>query len=144
MNRCPITYEPCGERRYSKLGLRLLSPKLKDLKDFPLGKEEQLELALECADKMSFSGVQRKLNARLSLTHESFEAVVNKGHFIIKPQSPDYAELPQNEDLTMKLASCAGIQTPVHGLMYCQDGSFSYFIKRFDLVSQEKNEAFFA
>lgn len=138
MNRCPITYELCGEQRYSKQGLRLLSAQLKGLNDFPFGKEEQLELALDYADKMSFSGVQRKLNARLSISHQSFEVVSKGGHFIIKPQSPDYAELPQNEDLTMKLASCAGINTPLHGLMYCHDGSFSYFIKRFD--RKGKNE----
>jgi serine/threonine-protein kinase HipA len=132
MNRCPITYELCGNQRYSIKGLHLLSPKLKDLSNFPFGKEEQLELALEYADKMSFSGVQRKLNARLSISRQSFEVVAKGGHFILKPQSPDYSELPENEDLTMKLASCAGIDTPSHGLMYCQDGSLSYFIKRFD------------
>jgi serine/threonine-protein kinase HipA len=138
MNRCPITYELCGEQRYSRKGLHLLSPKLKELHDFPFGKEEQLELALECADKISFSGVQRKLNARLSLSRQSFEIVIKGGHFIIKPQSPDYAELPQNEDLTMKLAACVGIPVPLHGLIYCQDRSLSYFIKRFDKKGSER------
>lgn len=132
MNRCPITYELCGEQKYSEKGLRLLSPRLKNLKDFPFGKEEQLELALQFADKLSFSGVQRKLNARLSSSQQMFEVVAKKGLFIIKPQSPNYSELPQNEDLTMKLAACVGIDTPLHGLMICSDGSFSYFIKRFD------------
>ena len=28
MNRCPITYEPCGKAGYSRAGLRLLSPNL--------------------------------------------------------------------------------------------------------------------
>jgi serine/threonine-protein kinase HipA len=51
MNRCPITYELCGEQRYSKQGLRLLSSKLKDLNAFPFGKDEQLELALEYAER---------------------------------------------------------------------------------------------
>lgn len=32
----------------------------------------------------------------------------------------------------MKLAALIGIQTPLHGLMYCKGGSLSYFIKRFD------------
>jgi len=132
MNRCPITYEICGEQSYSKRGLKLLSPRLQNLKEFPFGKEQQLELALQYSDKLSFSGVQRKLNAHLSTSNQTFEAVSKGGHFIIKPQSPDYSELPENEDLTMKLADCVGIETPQHGLMYCKDRSLSYFIKRFD------------
>jgi hypothetical protein len=35
--------------------------------------------------------------------------VAKRGNYIIKPQSPDYSELPENEDLTMKLAACVGI-----------------------------------
>jgi serine/threonine-protein kinase HipA len=132
MNRCPITYHPCGEQLYSKEGLRLLSPRLQNLKILPLKEDEQLELALKYADKLSFSGVQKKLNAHLAVSHEVFEIVPKRGTFIIKPQSSDYPELPQNEDLTMKLADCVGINTPLHGLIYCKDGALSYFIKRFD------------
>lgn len=141
MNRCPITYELCGEKKYSTKGLHLLSPQLDNLKDFPFGKGAQLELALEYADKLSFSGIQSKLNARLSISEQIFETVAKGGHFIIKPQSPNYAELPQNEDLTMKLASYIGIETPLHGLMYCSDGSLSYFIKRFDRAGKTKKIA---
>ncbi len=133
MNRCPITYKPCGKERYSKEGLRLLSSRLHDLQEFPFGKEAQLELALQFADKLSFSGVQRKLNARLAVEEELFIVVPRRGNYIIKPQSPDYAELPENEDLTMKLADLVGIETPPHGLIYCKDRSLSYFIKRFDI-----------
>lgn len=138
MNRCPITYELCGSQKYSSTGLHLLSHRLEFLHDFPLGKEKQLELALEYADKLSFSGVQRKLNAKLSISERIFKTVSRGGHFILKPQSPDYLELPQNEDLTMKLADKIGIKTPLHGLMVCSDGSFTYFIKRFD--RKGKNE----
>jgi serine/threonine-protein kinase HipA len=138
MNRCPITYETCGEQRYSKTGLQLLSPRLQSLKEFPLRKDEQLALALQYADKLSFSGVQKKLSARLSVSREVFDVVAKGGSFIIKPQSADYPELPQNEDLTMKLAACVGINTPIHGMMYCSDGSLSYFIKRFDRKGKGK------
>ncbi|MES2273285.1 MAG: HipA domain-containing protein [Chlamydiota bacterium] len=116
MNRCPITYELCGDHLYSKKGLYLLSPRLQNLKEFPLGKEAQLELALQYADKLSFSGVQRKLNVRLSVSEQLFEVVSKGGNFIIKPQSPDYSELPQNEDLTMKLAASIGINTPLKNI----------------------------
>jgi serine/threonine-protein kinase HipA len=132
MNRCPITYQICGNQKYSKAGLRLLSSRLPELKNFSLKQKEQLELALKFADKLSFSGVQSKLNARLVISQQTFNVVAKGGNYIIKPQSPDYPELPQNEDLTMKLADYVGISTPVHGLMHCNDGTLSYFIKRFD------------
>jgi len=141
MNRCLLTYQHCGDQRYSKEGLRSLSSKLQSLQVFPLRKEEQLKLALEYADKLSFSGVQKKLNARLAISKATFEVVPRSGTYIIKPQNPDYSELPENEDLTMKLADCVGIDTPLHGLLHCSDGSLSYFIKRFDRTGKGRKIA---
>lgn len=40
--------------------------------------------------------------------------------------------MPENEDLTMKMASKCGIDTPIHGMVYSKDGTLSYFIKRYD------------
>jgi serine/threonine-protein kinase HipA len=131
MNRCPITYELC-EGKYSRDGLRLLSPRLGELRDFPYGKSAQLELALDFADKLSFSGVQPKLSAKLSVREELFKVVRTGGTFLLKPPHANYEELPQNEDLTMKLAAMAGIEIPVHGMVWAVDQSLVYFIQRFD------------
>lgn len=49
-----------------------------------------------------------------------------------------YPQLPENEDLTMRLANLVGIEVPFHGQIYCKDGSFSYFIRRFDRPSRNK------
>lgn len=132
MNRCPITYQLCGEQKYSPEGIKLLSSKFERLLEFPYGKSEQLELALLYSDKLSFSGVQPKLNARISLAEGGFKIVPKKGAFILKPQHDRYVGLPENEDLTMRLAKQVGIETPLHGLLYCRDGTLTYFIKRFD------------
>lgn len=43
-----------------------------------------------------------------------------------------FQHLPENEDLTMKLAASSGIEIPVHGLAWGKDGNLFYFIKRFD------------
>jgi serine/threonine-protein kinase HipA len=128
----------CGEEAYSPEGLKLLSPRLRHLREFPFSKSAQLELALQYADKLSFSGVQRKISVLLAVSEGVFTPVVKGGAFIIKPQSPDYPELPENEDLTMKLADLVGITTPLHGLLRCSDGSLSYFIKRFDRKGKNK------
>jgi len=58
--------------------------------------------------------------------------VNQNGTFIVKPPHHAYEEIPQNEDLTMKLAKLAGIDVPLSGLIYNCDKTLSYFIKRFD------------
>ncbi len=141
MNRCPITYELCGEQKYSAQGLKLLSPKLKDLLDFPYNKGDQLKEAMAGATKMSIQGVQPKLSARLNVSAGIFEIADQGGNFIIKPQNDLYEELPENEDLTMRLAALAGIEIPLHGMIYSKDGSRSYFIKRFDRLPKKKRVA---
>ena len=52
-----------------------------------------------------------------------FEIVESGGRYIIKPQMFEYPEVPENEDLTMKLAEAAGLEVPFHGLIYSKDGS---------------------
>ncbi len=132
MNRCPITYEICGDQKYSTRGLSLLSRGLKNLEDFPLTSKEQIQRAMEIASKLSIQGVQPKLSVRFLPLMKSFEIVEKGGTFILKPPHHVYDELPQNEDLTMKMAAAVGLEIPLHGMIYNIDGSLSYFIKRFD------------
>lgn len=140
MNRCPITYEPCPGR-YSKSGLVKLSPRLTDLKDLPLTAQEQRREATSRFTKMSIQGVQPKLSARLSVKDQTFEVVDIKGNFILKPQSDVFREVPENEDVSMKMAGQFGIDVPLTCLVYSKDGSFSYFIKRFDRYGRNKKYA---
>lgn len=141
MMRCPITYGPCDRGKYSAQGLRLLSRRLTELHDFPFTAKEQLQLAAQCAAKLSIQGVQPKLSAVLDTAKATFVVVHTGGRFILKPPHPMYDELPQNEDLTMKLAHLAGIKTPLHGMIYNIDGSLTYFIKRFDRVGKKEKRA---
>ncbi len=132
MNTCPITYEPCGDKKYSEKGLKLLSRYLTRLEDFPYTQEEQLREAAARAPKMSIQGVQPKLSAKLKVTEGIFEVTDRGGEFILKPQNALYPELPENEDLTMRLAEQIDLEIPLHGLLYSKDQKLTYFIKRFD------------
>ncbi len=132
MNRCPITYEDCGDKLYSAKGLKQLSRNLNSLKPFPYTSEEQINESINRASKLSIQGVQPKLSVKLNIHGEVFEIVDRKGTYILKPQHSIYKEVPQNEDLTMKLAKEAGLEVPLHGMIYSKDGSLTYFIKRFD------------
>lgn len=140
MNRCPITYELTGNK-YSKAGLKLLSPKLTDLQDLAYTSEEQIREAANRAAKISIQGVQPKLNARLNLKLGIFEFVDLRGEFILKPQNPMFRQLPENEDLSLKMAKKCDIEVPIHGLIFSKDKKLTYFIKRFDRKGRNKKIA---
>ena len=133
MNRCPITYEPLADHQiYSPQGLRLLNRSLKSLAPLEFTAEQQRQEAISRVGKMSIQGLQLKLSAVLRISEGRFKIVDRGGQYILKPQSLDFPQLPENEDLTMRMAAVVGIEVPVHGLLRSKDGSFTYFIKRFD------------
>lgn len=136
MNRCSITYQTC-DGRYSAKGLRLLSRNLAELKELPFSAQELRREAAARSDKISIQGVQPKLSARLDIKKQQFELCDRNGRYILKPQIAEYLEVPENEDLTMRLASLAGIEVPLHGLLYGRDKELTYFIRRFDRVGRK-------
>lgn len=138
-NICPITYAPIKRNeKYSLIGLKKISPKLTGLNDLEYTADQQRKEALKRADKMSIQGIQPKLSAKLDIKNNNFQIVDKQGSFILKPQSDIYQQAPENEDLTMRMASVVGINVPLHGLIYCKDGSMTYFIKRFDRLARGK------
>lgn len=136
MNRCPITYQIC-DGRYSAKGVRLLSRSLTELKELPFSAQELRREAAARSDKISIQGVQPKLSARLNIKKQQFELCDRNGRYILKPQIAEYREVPENEDLTMRLAGLAGIEVPLHGLLYGRNKELTYFIRRFDRVGRK-------
>lgn len=141
MNRCPITYEPCGAAKYSGKGLKMIAAKLTGLNDLPYTASELRREAANRAKKLSIQGVQPKLSANISVVEQEFKVVDQFGTYIIKPQNDIFPQLPENEDLTMRMAKVLGINVPFHGMVYGKDGSLSYFIKRFDRYGKGKKYA---
>ena len=131
MKICPITYQPC-EGKYSEQGLKKLSQKLTRLNDFPYTAEEQIRESTIRSGKMSIQGVQPKLSAILKPKPGRFEIVDTGGRFILKPCPTAWAEVPENEALTMTLAARSGLDVPDHGLVASSDGRWTYWIRRFD------------
>jgi len=139
MNRCPITNEPLAEEAtYSSPGLRRLHRNLKCLAPLEFTAEQQRQEAISRAGKISVQGLQLKLSAVLRITQGRFEIVNRGARYILKPQSLDFPELPENEALTMRMAAAANIEVPVHGLLRSVDSSFTYFIKRFDREGHDR------
>ena len=82
----------------------------------------------------SLTGVQPKLSLNLS-KHEGCSRLTIVGlwgDYIFKPQTEDYPQLPENEDLTMHLAEAAKISVVPHSLIRLADGRLGYITKRID------------
>jgi serine/threonine-protein kinase HipA len=141
MNYCRITYQPCGDAAYSPKGLDLLSKSLTQLNDLPFSADEQRRDAVSRMKKMSIQGVQPKLSALLNVRQQGFELVDTGGTFILKPQNINFPYLPENEAITMCMAAKAGIEVPTTGLAGSIDGSFTYFIQRFDRFTKSRKLA---
>lgn len=141
LRRCPITYEPLAEGAYDRAGLRRLSPRLETLHPLLFTSHALRREALARASKMSIQGVQPKVSARLNVKASRFELVDRGGRYILKPQTENYTEVPENEDVTMHMAALAGVEVPLHGLIYTAEGALCYFIRRFDRVGRSSKQA---
>ena len=131
MSICLINGEPSDDF-YSQAGLRTLSPRLKTIKTLSYDAEQQRQIAAEMAEKISIQGVQPKFSAVLSPSKGEFLLVERDGRYILKPPHRDFPQVPENEFLTMDLARRAGVETPPFGLVPNIDGTYTYFIQRFD------------
>lgn len=60
------------------------------------------------------------------------------GDYILKPQSNEYAFMPEVEDLTMHLAKLFKIETAEHALIKTTTGELAYITKRFDRINGTK------
>lgn len=138
MSRCLITYDPIPDGSdYSARGLRILHSRLSHLDPLPFTNEELIQEVVNRASKMSVQGIHPKLSAVLRVQEGRFGLVDRGGRFILKPPNAGYPELPENEDLTMKLAKVAGLEIPDHGLVRAKDGKLVYWIRRFDRVGKK-------
>jgi serine/threonine-protein kinase HipA len=86
--------------------------------------------AQKLAGKLSISGVQPKLSVRLD--GEKLVPVEKDGQYILKPQTQDFPELPQNEYLCMQMGKRFGLNTAQFVLLELSDASPAYVVKRFD------------
>ena len=89
-------------------------------------------LALATVGQTTLSGIQRKISLGLLSGKTTLQLAAGRGRYILKPQSQTFPSLPENEHLTMRLASMVGIETPPCGIVRLPDGTFAYIVARFD------------
>lgn len=100
--------------------------------------KEGSTLYTDLTQKMSISGVQIKYSMKLEKS--SLVLTAKGGQYILKPipsgQFKNLDQAPANEHLTMQIAKqFFKISVPANALVYFQDGSAAYLVKRFDVKS---------
>ena len=95
------------------------------------------KLALEVLkSSTSVTGVQAKLSLDINRGDKNepdrLTIVGLWGNYILKPQSPKFTAMPELEDLTMKMAEAAKIETAAHALIRMADGELAYITRRMD------------
>lgn len=98
---------------------------------------EMNELAKKIIERsVSVPGVQPKLSMSILNEDDSHSRLTIVGalggNFIFKPPSKDFAEMPANEHLTMKMATLFAIPVVPHSLIRIASGELSYITKRID------------
>ena len=108
--------------------------------------KEQLEkLANETVNEgLTVPGVQKKLSLHLSSDLNARLTIVDyPTGYILKPQTEEFANMPEFEDLAMRLAEIMGIQTVPHALIKMND-EYAYITKRIDREITENQTRLYA
>ena len=114
----------------------------------PYTEDQMLQLGEQVIkSQVAVTGVQPKLSLDIEKsvrlkegqkTPQRFTIVGLWGAYILKPATKQYPQLPEVEDLTMHLASLAGIATVPHSLIRMQSGNLAYITRRIDRSKKNK------
>ena len=93
---------------------------------------------------LTVPGVQKKLSLHLSSDLNARLTIVDyPTGYILKPQTEEFQNMPEFEDLAMRLAEIMGIQTVPHALIKMND-EYAYITKRIDREITEKEIKLYA
>jgi len=142
-NKCLFCYQELAEGEvdfHAKCAKKMFGTAQAPVLDYSL--DQMQELAHKVVQShVTVPGVQ----AKLSFHFEPKRGEANRltlvgvwGNYILKPPTTQFANLPENEDLTMHLASLFKIKTVPHSLIRLKSGEFAYITKRIDRVKGAK------
>ena len=139
MCKCLYCYRPLekGEKDFhTKCAKKFFGTKKVPALDYSCEEMEKLAMQI-IKDQTSITGVQPKLSLHLN-EHEGSQRLTIVGlwgGFICKPQTIQFDQMPETEDLTMHLAELAKIEVVPHTLMRMSDNSLCYLTRRIDRSS---------
>ena len=120
-------HKRCAKKLFSSTQIPALNYTLEELNE--LAKNTLL-------DRISVPGVQPKLSLHLERTTQTasprLTLVGLAGDYILKPQSSQWAHLPEAEHFCMLLAQMCRIETSQFGLIPLRSGELAYITRRMD------------
>ncbi|MEJ5993317.1 HipA domain-containing protein [Pedobacter sp. Du54] len=138
IRRCLYCYKEHNGDFHEHCSLAFFGTKQQPEFDYSLGQMD--ELAKKVIERsIAVPGVQPKLS--LTMVNNTLGdgkagrlTVVGAlgGNYILKPPSPIFAEMPENEHVTMRMAEAFGMKTAKSSLIRLKSGELSYITKRFD------------
>src|SRR5690554_4832087 len=140
MTNCLFCYQPIERGEYHPA----CSKKFFGTSQVPvleLDRERLNKLAqITVNERLALTGVQPKISVSLNgeKGNKRLTLVGLWGEYILKPQSADFAFMPEVEDLTMHLAKLFKIETAAHALIRTSNGELAYITKRFDREKEKK------
>ena len=139
MSKCLYCYRPLekGETDFHpKCAKKFFGTEKVPVLDYTCEDLEKLAMQV-INDQTSLTGVQPKLSLHLNEYEVSQKLTIVGlwGGFICKPQTVQFKQMPETEDLTMHLAELARIDVVPHTLMRMADNSLCYLTKRIDRLS---------
>ena len=137
MKNCLYCYQPLeGDEIdfHQACSKKMFGTNVSPILDFNLKETEEIARKL-VIKSIAVTGVQPKLSLELEKKLKEIPRLTIvglHGDYIFKPQSQQFAELPENEDLTMHLAELVKIKVAKHSLIRLKSGELGYITKRFD------------
>ena len=141
--KCLYCYQPLEESEndfHAKCSRKIFGTTNAPVLDYSLDQMHELAKKL-VQSHVTVPGVQAKLSfhfepARSQENRLTLVGVL--GNYILKPPTQQFANLPENEDLTMHLAGLFKIKVVLHSLIRLNSGELAYITKRIDRVGRKK------
>ncbi|MBN2434456.1 MAG: HipA domain-containing protein [Spirochaetes bacterium] len=142
MKKCLICYDDLPKDRDFYHDECIKKSLLKNIDPLvPYNFEELSDLGRQIIQsRFSVTGVQTKISMTTSedSNPKKFTLIGYKSNYILKPPSTRYPRMPENEDLTMKLAKIAKIPTVSQTLVPMKSGEIAYITERMDRTEFNK------
>ena len=144
-NKCLYCYEPiegstdfhesCAKKFFGSTSAPDLSYSLEDMADLATQVLERSVAVTGVQPKLSMSLIKNKAE-----NHDYRLTVVGAlgGHYIFKPPSTYFPDMPENEHVTMRIAQTFGIKVVQSSLIQLASGELSYITKRIDRTKGEE------
>lgn len=139
MNNCLYCYKKIGQGNDFHKHCALDFFDTEEVPELNYSLDEMQKLAKNVvARSISVPGVQPKLSMSLfddkqeDRKHRLTVVGALGGNYIFKPPNSTFAEMPENEHLTMRIAEAHGINVVQSSLIRLKSGELSYITKRID------------